>query len=238
MRKIFIALMLYFISTQSYAFSHGLAQLITATMRIEGLQTNILNNEQQQLDVNHNILSTQRTIESLISSVNSNTSGNSGWGWFRFKDYQNYGDAAHDWSGVVSMASVGHGGGELGQVIGEVGNQFPMNKNVFNRGVFDKRTQNYYALKSQTVLAVRAASQLDYNKIQAQIDYQHMLQYQIEQSHSLKAALDLNNRLQVENNLIQLEILRQIVLTNQQQAVSEQASLNAALSHAEFLTHE
>jgi len=240
MKKIIITFVFYFLSTQIYAkdIGRGIVELILSSMKIEALEASILNGQTQQLNVDRDILSTQRDIDNLMRNVNSNISGNSGWGAFRLHDYSSYGDSAHEWSSVIIMADSRNGGGELGQMIVRLGNQFPIDKSSFNRGVRDSRTQAYYALKSQTILATRAASQLDYNKIQAQIEYQKMLQYQIEKSPSLKAALDLNNRLQFEGNLIQLEILRQIALTNQQQAVSEQASLSTALSLAKFLTKE
>jgi hypothetical protein len=50
--------------------------------------------------------------------------------------------------------------------------------------------------------------------------------------------MDLANRIQVEGNLINLEILRQSALVNQQQAITEQASVMSALSNAKFLTKE
>ena len=77
---------------------------------------------------------------------------------------------------------------------------------------------------------------MDYNKIQDQIAYQHMLQQQIEKTNDLKAAVDLSSRIQVENNLIKLEILRQSALANQQQAISEQANSQCSVSNANFLT--
>jgi hypothetical protein len=238
MKKIILTFVLYFLSIQIYAkdIGRGIVDLLISSMKIEALQASILNGQTQQLNVERDILSTQRDIDNLMRNVNSNISGNSGWGTFRLHDYSSYGESSRDWSSVIAMADSGNSSGELGQMIRAIVNQFPIDKSTFNRGITDSRTQVYYALKSQTILATRAASQLDYNKIQAQIEYQQMLQYQIEKSPNLKAALDLNNRLQFESNLIQLEILRQIALTNQQQAVSEEASLNTALSLAKFLT--
>ena len=87
--------------------------------------------------------------------------------------------------------------------------EFPIDINGYNQGVSDPTSRQYYADQSQTVLATRAASQLDYDKIQDQIAYQQMLQQKIDNTDELKSALDLNNRIQVESNLINLEILRQ-----------------------------
>ena len=134
------------------------------------------------------------------------------------------------------MAEAGLGEGDLGRTIHHMANQFPIDEGTFDRSTTNENNQKYYALKSQTILAARAASELDYNKIQDQIAYQQMLQQQIEKTQDLKAAIDLSNRIQVEGNLINLQILRQVALTNQQQAVTEQATLNTALSNAKFLT--
>ena len=182
------------------------------------------------------ILETQKHIDSIIKDLNGHMIGSRGWGTYKFKDYQSYGEGANDWSSVINMANQGNGKGELGVVINSLSKQYPNNFKIFNNNISDETQQKYYALKSQTVLATRAASQLDYNKIQDQISYQQMLQQQIERANDIKSATDLSNRIQVEGNLINLEILRQLALLNQQHAVNEQANLNSALSNAKFLT--
>ncbi|MHB1948757.1 MAG: type IV secretion system protein, partial [Gammaproteobacteria bacterium] len=182
------------------------------------------------------LLESQRDVNRLMKQVNDHLTGHSGWGTYQFHDYQSYGEGARDWSSVLRMAENGQGSGALGQVMGGLSKQFPSNSQAFNKGVSDSTTQKYYAVKARTILASRAASQLDYDKIHDQIAYQQMLQQQIEKTHDLKAAIDLSNRIQVEGNLITLEILRQSALTNQQQAINEQASLNSSLDHAKFLT--
>lgn len=182
------------------------------------------------------MLTTQQDIDSLMKQMNGNITGNYGWGTYQFHDYQSYGGNAGDWSAVLQMADQGQGGGALGQTMGGISNQFPIERYRYNQGVSDYNSQKYYAIKSQTILAARAASMLDFNKIQEQISYQQMLQQQIEKTKDLKAAIDLSNRIQVEGNLINLEILRQTALANQQQAISEQASVNVALTNAKFLT--
>jgi len=202
--------------------SNNLAYLVSIQTNIQSLQSHILDS--------------QLNIQAIMKQVNSNMTGNSGWGTYQFHDYQSYGSSAQDWSNVLSMAEKGQGSGSLGQMIGNLANQFQSDSKVFNTGITDVDAQRYYALKSQTVLATRAASQLDYNKIQDQIVYQQMLQQQIEKTKDIKAAIDLANRIHVEANLINLEILRQASLTNQQQAVNEQATINSALSNARFLT--
>lgn len=211
--------------------ANWLEDIWKSELRMEGILGATLNNQGQ-------ILGVERDIDSLMKDMNKHMTGNSGWGTYQFHDYQSYGGSARDWNNVMQMAEHGQGSGELGTMIGGVSRQFPANTSIYNKGVLDANSQRYYAVKTQTILAARAASQLDYNKIQDQISYQQMLQQQIEKTKDLKAAIDLSNRIQVEGNLINLEILRQAALTNQQQAISEQASVNAALTNARFLTKE
>jgi hypothetical protein len=192
----------------------------------------------QKLMLNYqgNLLKSQLDIEDLMKQVNGSVTGHSGWGTYRLHDYQSYGDSARNWASVMHLAEGGGGSGALGQTMNSLANQFPINQEQFNKGVTDPNSQKYYVLQSQTVLATRAASQLDYDKIQDQIAYQQMLQQQIEKPNDLKGAVDLNNRIQIESNLINLEVLRQAALANQQHAVSEQANLNSSLANAKFLT--
>lgn len=179
----------------------------------------------------------QMDIDVQLKQLNSYVSGNAGWGTYRFHDYQSYGGSADDWSRVVQMAAQGSGSGDLGGAIGGLANQFPIHQDIYNQGVSDPASRQYYAVKSGTVLAARAASQLDYNRIQEQIAYQQMLQEQIERTKDLKGAVDLSSRIQVEGNLIALQLLRQSALANQQQSVTEQASVVSALSNARFLSN-
>lgn len=182
------------------------------------------------------ILRSQLDIQSLVKSMNNSMTGSSGWGTYQYHDYQSYGGSARDWTSVLQMAERGSGSGALSSTLNVLSSQFPINKTAFNRGITGSSNQRYYSLQSQTILATRAASQLDYDKIQDQINYQQMLQQQIEKTKDLKAAVDLGNRIQVESNLINLEILRQSALANQQQSISEQGNVNAALVNAKFLT--
>ena len=216
----------FFASTTQANWFSKIADLIKAS---NGIQRDTFKRDGE-------ILATQQHIDGLIQELNGHMTGSRGWGTYQFHDYQSYGVSASDWSSVINMANQGNGRGELGSMMGNLSNQFPANVSSYNQSISDPTHQKYYSLKSQTVLAARAASQLDYNKIQAQIAYQQMLQQQIEKTSDLKAAIDLSNRIQVEGNLINLEMLRQVALLNQQQAITEQASLNTALSNAKFLT--
>lgn len=212
------------------------ADIVNQIVQTNMINGQILNSQNNSFNVQKDILTSQQEIEKLMQEVNRSVIGSSGWGTYQFRDYQSYGDSARDWASVMHMAESGYGDGHLGQMINSIANQFPVDRNTFNKGIADANSQKYYAIKSQTVLATRASSQLDYNKIQDQIAYQQMLQQQIENAKDLKAAVDLCNRIQVEGNLINLEILRQVALINQQQAITEQATVNAALSNARFLT--
>jgi hypothetical protein len=219
-----------FCSIESYANWY---QDIINAINYQGDITNgllyIMNSDQKD------ILSSQKDIDSLMKQVESHMQGNSGWGSYQSRDYQSYGASGQDWTSVMQTAGNGGGNGEFGQTINGIAAQFPTDTTVFNQSNSNSKSQLYYALQAKTVLATRAASQLDYNKIQNQISYQQMLQQQIEKTQDLKAAIDLSNRIQVEGNLINLEILRQVALNNQQQAMNEQAEVNGALSNAKFL---
>lgn len=229
--KVILVISLFAVSGTSYAnWFADIIRVMQQTSAITNGQLSNINASQGEM------LASSQNIEELMKQVNGNLQGHSGWGTYQFHDYQSYGDDANNWTDVMSMAQHGGGSGALGGEMQGISSQMPFDTHVFNQGVSDPYTQNYYALKSQTVLAARASSQLDYNKIQEQIRYQQMLQQQIEKTKDLKAAVDLSNRIQVEGNLISLEVLRQSALTNQQQAVSEQAGVVGALSNARFLT--
>lgn len=218
------------------AEANWFADIVNRIEQTNAINTNILASQMQSLGVQQDMLTSQQNIEGLMKQVHESVIGNYGWGNYQFHDYQSYGDHARDWNSVMHMAEGGHGDGALGEMMNDISNQFPSDRGSYNRSVSDANSQKYYALKSQTILAARAASELDYNKIQDQINYQQMLQQQIERVNDLKGAVDLNNRIQVEGNLINLEILRQVALLNQQQAISDQATVNTALTNARFLT--
>ena len=225
MKKIywlFIFLNCYLINNISYADKLGTISINLANL----------------VGIQKNILSIQSNIQGIMKQLDSNMTGHSGWGTYQFQDHQSYGKSANDWNSVLQMAENSKGEGQLGAILSRLAKDFPANQAIFNGAIRDNNLQKYYALKSQTALSVRSASELDYNKIQTQITYQQMLQGQIEKTEDLKAAVDLNNRINVENNLIQLEMLRQMALANQQQSITEQASINSALTHAKFLSKE
>lgn len=231
MRKQLITLCtLLLLSSASYA--NWFQDIINTITKQSGITNGLLNNE---LSIQQDILESQKSIDSLMNQMNKHMTSHSGYGSYGFKDYQSYGVDGGDWMTVMRMAEHGQGEGALGGMVGKVSKDFPVDAQMYNRVVTDTNSQRYYAMKSGTVLAARAASQLDYNKIQDQIAYQQMLMKQIESTRDLKGAMDLSNRIQVEGNLIYLEILRQAALVNQQQAVTEQAQVLGAYSNARFL---
>jgi len=225
-------LIIFIFSFSSVCHANWYQDIINAIVQQAGVTNGILSSE---LSVQQDIKLNQRDMQRLLDQINSNTTSHSGYGTYRYQDYQSYGNGANDWNGVIRMANSGHGDGALGQMIASIHRNFPADIDAYNRGVSNTDSQRYFAMKSQTTLAARAASELDYNKIQQQIAYQRVLMEQIENTRDIKAAMDLANRIQVESNLINLEILRQSALLNQQQAVAEQAAVMNALSNAKFL---
>lgn len=232
-RKLFLTAVLLSMSTASYA--NWFRDIWEAIIKY-GSTTNILLGK--ELTLQEEMLRNEKDMQRLVDQMHSSVTGHSGYGTYHFHDYQSYGDGAKNWSDVMKMAGNGRGDGALGEMIASIANDFPSDTDAFNRGVNNRSAQQYYEKKSRTIMAARAASELDYNKIQKQIGYQHLLMEQIEKTKDIKAAMDLANRIQVEGNLINLEILRQSALVNQQQAVTEQASVMSALSNAKFLTKE
>jgi hypothetical protein len=232
-RKLFLTAVLLSMSTASYA--NWFRDIWEAIIKY-GSTTNILLGK--ELTLQEEMLRNEKDMQHLVDQMHSSVTGHSGYGTYQLHDYSSYGSGANDWSSVTNMASHGRGDGSLGEMIASISRDFPSDIEVYNHGISHPDSQRYYAKKSQTTLAARAASELDYNKIQQQITYQQMLMQQIEKTKDIKAAMDLANRIQVEGNLINLEILRQTALVNQQQAITEQASVISALSNAKFLTKE
>ncbi len=226
-----ILFFIFMLSFSQMSYADAIYSILNAVRHLEQIESGM---QAGQLD----ILKSQLDVENLMKQVNASMIGNSGWGTYQFHDYQSYGAGANDWASVLQMIKAGGSSGAFGQAVNSISNQFPVDYAVFNKGMRDEKMQRYYASQSQTILAARAASQLDYDKIQDQIAYQQMLQQQIEKTTNLKAAVDLNNRIQVESNLINLEILRQTSIGNQQQAMSQQVGLIHALSNAKFLTKQ
>jgi len=185
--------------------------------------------------INVKMLTAQKSIDTLMGDLSKHMTGHSEWGTYDMRDYQSYGRDGENWSSLMQMAGKGGDGSALGQKMREISRQFPFDKEAINQVITDSRTKDYYMAQAQTIVATRAASQLDFDRVQEQIAYQKTLQTKIEETNDIKSAMDLSNRIKVEGNLIELAMLRQLALANQQQALNSQAEMNAALVNANFL---
>lgn len=236
MKKWIVMVMFAFSMTMSTTSE---AAWITDIIRLLKKQAEMTNGYLKMLsDTEGEMLSTEKSIEGLMEDVKGSLQGRNEWGSYGYVDYMSYGAGARSWRDVLNMTTGGGVGGELGHVMSEIANQFPIDTTLFNQGVADLEAQKYYALQAGTVLATRAASQLDFNKIQEQIDYQNKLRKSVGKSQNLKESVDLSSRIQVEGNLIALQILREVAVANQQRAVSDEATVLSALSNARFLSNQ
>ncbi len=177
-------------------------------------------------------------IKDMDADITKLMTGKYGLGDKNFSKTQqaiSWGDSTHDWNSVLSIAQGGGDSSDYGKVVQQLANQFPIQPDGLT-GNPSKIQQSFYATQAQTALAQRAASQLDYNKIEQQIQNQQALQQEIENTADLKAATDLQNRLQVEGNLINLEVLRQISLISQNQALQTQDEVNSQVEVMQSLT--
>lgn len=181
------------------------------------------------------ISSIQNTIQGLTHQIQDAVSGQSEWAHWQFTDYQSWGENTDRWNSVLSMAENGGNNSQLGRALRTLAEEFPVATELYNSVNPNKMDQKYYALKAKTALAARAASQLSYDKIQDQINYANQLRQQIGSTATLKQSVDLESRLTLENNLIQLEMLRQLALINQQHAIDAQAEVNESIQNAHFL---
>lgn len=181
------------------------------------------------------ISSIQNTIQGLTHQIQDAVSGKSEWAHWQFTDYQSWGENTDHWASVLNMAGNGGNMSQLGQMLRSLAIEFPVETDLYNNVNPNKMDQKYYTLKAKTALAARAASQLSYDKIQEQINYSNQLRQQIGTTTTLKQSVDLESRLTLENNLIQLEMLRQLALINQQHAIDTQAEVNDAIQNAHFL---
>jgi hypothetical protein len=202
-----------------------------------GLVSSINNADTAMAGYEQTISGLEGDIKNGIGSLNSAMTSHTGMGSLNFKDFASWGNGSSDWGSVLNLAQSGGGAGNLGAAMSQLAKQFPMNTNFVNQHTNDPVQQQWYAVNAQTALAARAASQADYNQIQQQINNEQQLKDQIATTPDIKAAADLQNRLQVENNLIQLEMLRELSLSNQQQALKTQAAASGALQDAEILSH-
>lgn len=235
--RFFLMINLFF---STAAFADPISDIINMLGTIEGYQKNMAGYENDIDGYESAIKNYQSDIASLTGKVQGDMTGSYGWGTNGFQDFQSWGSDATNWNSVISVAQNGGSGssselGQMMQTIQNSPNQVVFNPNAFQQTDSNTNDENYYAMQAQTTIAARAASQVDFNNIQNQINYENGLRQDIENTTNLKAAVDLQNRLTAENNLIQLEILRQVALMNQQKSVSAQADINNATQNAAFL---
>jgi len=156
--------------------------------------------------------------------------GNYGLGKLGFNpNLQSWGSNTESWQNILNLYEKGSNPGLFSEVVKQLSKEFPIQDSKVAHPNPESIDAKYYLLQAKTALAARAASQTDYDNIQKQINYMHQLHDQIDRTQNLKAAVDLQNRLQVEGNLLQLEILRLLSLTNQQQAVVAQGHVNTII---------
>lgn len=171
-----------------------------------------------------------------IKNMQNLLKGNSGFGAKDYVDYQSWGKGAEDWGSALNVYNTGSGtlGNLAKKLNSDPDNGFPINPNLKTFNPKDAQDR-YSLLQAKTALASRAASQLAFDKIQDQITYhQKNLQPKIDTTQNLKSAVDLQNRLLFENNMIQLEMLRMAALSNQQQAIQTQSEVNHTVINKSF----
>lgn len=139
---------------------------------------------------------------------------------------QSWGSGTESWQNILHLYQKGSNPGLLNDVVKLLSKEFPIQESKVANPNPESINAKYYLLQAKTALATRATSQTDYDNIQKQIHYMHQLHAQIDHTQNLKAAVDLQNRLQVEGNLLQLEILRMLSLSSQQQAIAAQGHVN------------
>ncbi|MFM2322700.1 MAG: hypothetical protein RLZZ225_853 [Pseudomonadota bacterium] len=212
----------------------GLLMILSVSCHADPI-SDLLNIAAQIQGYQLQISSIQNTIQGLTRQIQDAVSGQSGWAHWQFTDYQSWGENTDRWRSVLTIAGNGGNNSQLGQMLRALAEEFPVATELYNSVNPNKMDQKYYALKAKTALAARAASQLSYDKIQEQINYANQLRQQIGATATLKQSVDLESRLTLENNLIQLEMLRQLALINQQHAIDAQADVNDAIQNAHFL---
>ncbi len=210
-----IFLSLFTIKSYADVFSDILGQLESQTSLQQQIQQYTSQLPQLQ----------QQTINQLMNSSGAN------FGQENFNpNLQSWGSNLFNWNSVLTAYQ--NGGSQVAGLAQQLNNQFPIQQSSMANPNPQSVDAQYYTVQSQTALAARAASQYDYNNIQNQITYVQNLLSLIPQTKTVKDALDLQNRIQVESSLIQLEMLRLSSLSNQQQAIQVQGEVNSIVNSA------
>lgn len=195
--------------------------------------SDILNQLEKQTDFQDNIQHVtdqlpdweQQTIHQLMNTAGLDMST---------QDYnphlQSWGSKMDQWRSVLTAYQQDNEG--LSGIAKNLHEEFPIQPNSVANPDPNSIDAKYYDLASKTALATRAASQYDYDNIQKQMTYLHNLLSLIPKTKTVKDAMDLQNRIQIEGSLIQLEVLRLSALNNQQQAIQAQGEVNAIVNNA------
>lgn len=155
------------------------------------------------------------------------------YGQLGYQDFQSWGQGAQQWEGLLTGYQ--HGQGDIGHLQQRLDHQFPIEPNYTTLKP-QKMKEDFDKIQAQTALVSRAASQAVFDRIQKQVDYQKMLQAQIDQTTDMKSAVDLQNRLLFESNLIALDTLRLVAMSTQQQAIGLQADVNSVVLNKAFVS--
>jgi hypothetical protein len=165
----------------------------------------------------------QQTLQTMIGSY--------GYGSLNYNpNLQSWGNNTDNWSSTLN--SYQQGGNGVGQIAQQHNQQFPIQQSTVANPNSQSLDAKYYSLQAQTALAARSASEYDYNNIQTKITNLQQLHDQIDKTTNIKAAIDLQNRLQYESSVIQIELLRLAALSNQQQAIEAQGESDAVVNNA------
>lgn len=227
---------LFFISLKINADTLGsiLSAVSTISSYEQGAQFSSLNN------IGDSISQLQeQLLQNIKSQIGTQITGSYGLGsynWNQNPSLQYLGDENGSWEDTLKIYENGGNPGDLASTISTLNQQFPIQSNLNTVTDFNTYTtnQNYYDVQAQTALAARAASQVSYDNLQKEITYEESLEQQIDTTGNIKAAIDLQNRLQVENNLIELNMLRLEAVNSQQQSIASQGDINATVSNASF----
>jgi hypothetical protein len=184
-------------------------------------QTNLQQQIQQYTSQMTNLQ--QQTLQTMIGSY--------GYGSLSYNpNLPSWGSNTDNWN--LMLTSYQQGSNGVGQIAQQHNQQFPIQQSTAANPNPQSLDAKYYSLQAQTALAARSASEYDYNNIQTQITNLQQLHDQIDKTTNLKAAIDLQNRLQYESSAIQIELLRLAALSNQQQSIETQGESNSIVNNA------
>ncbi|HSW68530.1 MAG TPA: hypothetical protein VLI69_00005, partial [Gammaproteobacteria bacterium] len=155
MRKkiILVLISLFFINI---CYADALYSILNSSRHLESIEGNIAGIDLRSLQ-------SQQDIAGLMRQVNAAMNGHSGWGTYQAHDYQSYGQGATSWTELSRTIQSGGSTGQLGQVVTGLAREYPIDAHSYSGGVSNPTSRAYYTTQSQTIVAARAASQLDYD---------------------------------------------------------------------------